>query len=263
MAAAVAIFAGGVYLGGNILGVWEGVPAAPAAAEPPMASTVRLTGAQPSERLGRVARKASARRRKDPHAPRERLTKADTALARKAVLRFSDMRRGTWEATRPITDGGPGCPANDPDLSRFSVTGKAASAFRGNESVIESHVTLFANAEQAALFFEATSNRAILRCIREGVKGALRKAGLQPRVVYARLEKEPPVGARTAIYVIAYVITLSDGRLFEYPVDVITFQVGRAVGAVSFNLVPSDDGLRPCACELEEARLVASRLYRT
>jgi hypothetical protein len=113
------------------------------------------------------------------------------------------------------------------------------------------------------LYFEATSNRTILRCIRDGVKGALRKAGLQPRVLYARFQKEPPIGSQTAIYVINYIITLSDGTRYEYPVDVVTFQVGRAVGAVSFSFVPSDDDSRPCSCELDEARLVASRLYRT
>lgn len=182
-------------------------------------------------------------------------------IARQAVLRLGDMQ-GSWHEVRPSREGGPGCAANNPDLSRFTVTGEARSAFEGGESRIESRVKLFANSGQAALFFEATSNRAGLRCIRDGVKGGLSKAGLRPRVLYARVQTEPPIGSRTANYVLGYLITLSDGSQMLYPVDVLTFQIGRAVGTVSFDLVPSDDGSRPCSCEIDEARVIVSRLAR-
>lgn len=94
------------------------------------------------------------------------------------------------------------------------------------------------------------------------MKESMRKLGWEPLVRYARLQREPPLGARTAIYLIDYVTRLSDGSRQDYPVEMLTFQIGRAVGGVSFSFVPSDDGLRPCSCELNEARLVVSRLGR-
>jgi hypothetical protein len=266
LALAAGLFGGVLFLGGSALGVWDEVPAGPrTAAEPQTTSAGALIGAQPenpSPAARKPARKKEAAAPQNRRAPREHLVAADMAIARKAVLRPSDMQP-VWERVRLSTDAGPGCLQNNPDLSRFTVTGKARSAFEGGQSRIESRVRLFANAGQAALYFEATSNRTILRCIRDGVKEALRKAGLQPRVMYARFQKEPPIGSQTAHYVIGYELTLQDGTRQSYPVDMLTFQVGRAVGALSFNFVPSEDGSRPCPCELEHARLVASRLYRT
>jgi hypothetical protein len=207
-----------------------------------------------------AAKKAAAGKRPDARAPRERLIGRDMRIARQAVLRASDMQSLAWTRARLGAEGGPGCPANRPDLSRFTITGKARSAFEGGDSRIDSRVTVFANASQAALFFQATSNRTVLRCIRDGVKRSLRKGGLKPRVLYARLLKEPAIGSQTTIYVIGYELTLSSGRKMEYPLDLLTFQVGRSVAGLGFNLISSEDDSRPCPCELEEARLVASRL---
>jgi hypothetical protein len=218
-------------------------------------STTKEKGAQKSDKRRAKTSKTSR------HAPRERLVAADMAIARSAVLHSSDLAP-SWKRARLSPDNENGCSENDPDLSRFTVTGKARSAFRGGQSLMVSRVKLFANAGQAALYFEAISNRTILRCIRDGIKRALRRANLRPQVMYARFQEEPPIGARTAHYVIGYVITTDKGS-YEYPVDVLTFQMGRAIGALSFSFVPSDDGRRPCACELDEARLVASRLNDT
>ena len=70
-------------------------------------------------------------------------------------------------------------------------------------------------------------------------------------------------GAETAIYLFNYAITLSTGRKLTYPVELLTFQVNRAVGTLEYNFIFSPDGRKPCQCELDEARLVSSRLYRT
>jgi hypothetical protein len=184
-------------------------------------------------------------------------------LAERAVLHAAEVA-AVWIPLHLADDPGAGCPANDPDLSKFTVTGRAQSAFKTTGGArMESRVKLFANGGQAAMYFEATSNRTVLRCIRDGIKGWLRENGWKPRVLYARLQTEPPIGAQTAMYLIDYVLTMSDGTRQEYPVDVRTFQVGHAVGAVSFNFIASPDGSRPCECELAEARLVSSRLYQT
>jgi hypothetical protein len=264
VALAVGLFAGVLFLGGSALGVWEDMPEVPRAAAEPQTSSGGLISAQPEHPSTSAPKKAGKKKAaaQDRRGPREQFVAADVAIARKAVLRSSDMQP-VWKRVRLSADEGPGCPQNNPDLSRFTVTGRARSAFEGGQSRIETRVKLFANAGQAALFFEATSNRTVLRCIRDGVKSALRKAGLKPRVVYADFLKEPPVGSQTAHYVVGYMLTLQDGTKQPYPVDLVTFQLGRAVGALSFNFVPSEDGSRPCPCELDHARVVASRLYRT
>jgi hypothetical protein len=211
--------------------------------------------AKSQNRTGKDAGPSSAR------APRVRLVAADMAIARNAVLRDSDLY-ASWNPVRVSNRDGPGCPENDADVSHLTVRGKAQSAFKSGQSLMDSRVKLFENPAQAGAYFDATFNRTVLGCIRDGIKNALRKRGLEPEVIYARFLTNPPLGARTAIYVVAYAITLSDGSKFEYPVEVLTFQVGRGVAALSFNLVPSDDGSRPCSCELDEARRVAGRLQR-
>jgi hypothetical protein len=87
--------------------------------------------------------------------------------------------------------------------------------------------------------------------------------GLKPRVRYAKLQREPAIGSQTAIYLVGYVITVSDGTRYVYPVELLNFQMGRAIGSHQYTLVFSPDGSRPCECELDEARLVSSRLSRT
>ena len=77
------------------------------------------------------------------------------------------------------------------------------------------------------------------------------------------MQTEPSIGSQTAIYLVGYSIALSDGSRWEWPVEMLTFRVGRAIGALQYIGVVSPDGSRPCQCELDEARVVASRLSRT
>ena len=197
------------------------------------------------------------------HEPRKHLVPADMAIARAAVLQPNDVN-SIWRRIPAPTSGGRGCPENNPDRSRFTITGRGRSMFKaGSGALTESRVTLYANAGQAALSFEATNNRANLRCIRDGIKSWLRGKGWKPRVLYAKLQREPAIGSQTAIYLVGFVITLSDGTRVEYPVELLNFQMGRAIGSLQYTLVFSPDGSRPCECELDEARLVSSRLART
>jgi len=158
--------------------------ATPAAAQSPLPQTASFKGPKPS-RMTTDRKKAGVGRKKDRHAPREHLRRNDMATARQAVLRLSDMR-GHWKPARPSSEQGGGCRGNDPDFSRFTITGKAHSAFGGGDSFIESRVKLFANAGQAEQYFAAAYNRTFLRCIRDGVKRWLAEGGLRPRVVDAR-----------------------------------------------------------------------------
>lgn len=250
-----------VLAAGRAMGAFE----APERVAPPIEARapaeVKGSGAGRSKRSAK--QKSAGRVQGAGKAPREQLVVADVALARKAVLQPGDLAP-PWRAFRAPEQKAPGCPANAPDLSRFTITGRASSAFKtGRGGQTYSEVTVFANAGQAALYFEATSNRTVLGCIRDGVKRNLNRSGFDPTVMYARLLRQPPVGAQTTHYVLAYAVKLPDGTRQEYPVDVLTFRAGRAVGALAYNFVFSPDGSRPCTCELVEARLVAGRLLRS
>ena len=194
------------------------------------------------------------------HEPHKHLVPADMAIARAAVLQPNDVN-SIWRPIPAPLSGGHACPENNPDRSRFTITGQGRSIFKsGVGALTESRVTLYKNAGQAALSFEATNNRTYLRCIREGIKSWLQGRGLKPRVRYAKLQREPAIGSQTAIYLVGYVITVSDGTKYVYPVELLNFQIGRAIGSHQYTLVFSPDGSRPCECELDEARLVSSRL---
>jgi hypothetical protein len=253
--AAVGILFMGIFWAGSKVSAGESSPNLPSSAAPQGTTTL--------EESSKPAKRSKNRSSNKSHDYQEHHVAGDMRLAKKAVLHPHDVA-AIWHPVDPGDDSGPGCPQNDPDLSRLTVTGRARSLYRTDSGAsTESRVRLFANAGQAAAYFEATSNRTVLRCIRNGIKGWLKKNGLQPSVLYARLETEPAIGARTAIYLVSYAITISDGTRVEYPTEYLTFQIGRAVGGVSYTRVFSPDGSRPCQCELDEARLVASRLYRT
>jgi hypothetical protein len=106
------------------------------------------------------------------------------------------------------------------------------------------------------------NNRAELLCIRDSVKRSLSSNGWRPRLLYARLETQPPLGARTAIFLVGYRITRSTGEKVAYPVETLKFQLNRGVGTLSYDFVRAADPTRRCQCELNEARLVAGRLMR-
>ncbi|MEO8290462.1 MAG: hypothetical protein ABI649_05640 [Gaiellaceae bacterium] len=253
--AAFGILFVGVFWASSRVSAGESSPNPPSAAAPPVTTT--------PEESSKPAKRSKNPSSNKSHDYQEHHAASDMRLARKAVLHPDDVA-AIWHPADLGADSGPGCPQNDPDLSRLTVTGRARSLYRtDNGASTESRVKLFANAGQAAAYFEATSNRTVLLCIRNGIKGWLKRKGLQPSVLYARLETEPAIGARTAIYLVSYAITISDGTRVEYPTEYLSFQVGRAVGGVSYTMVFSPDGSRPCECELDEARLMASRLYRT
>jgi hypothetical protein len=250
----IALLSGAVWMGSTLASHHPQPPLA----EPPSAGTTteddtETTGGKP------------ARRKTEPHAraPREHHVSADMEIARKAVLHASDIE-AEWVPVRPPRDAPP-CRQNDPDLSRFTITGEARTVFESPAGVtrMESRVRVFPSVDQAAAYFDTVNNRAKLRCIRDSTKKWLAENGWRPRPLYARVETDPPIGTQTAMYLVEYAITLSTGRKLKYPVDVLTFQTNRAVGTLQFDFVFSPDGSKPCQCELQEANLVASRLHGT
>jgi hypothetical protein len=255
VAACAILFAGALWGSAKIFPTGE--PVARAAEANPLSTTAE------SAETEKAPKDVESKSGSGSHEPRKRLVPTDMAIAHAAVLQPNDVN-SIWRPLPAPLSGGHACPENNPDRSRFTITGQGRSIFKsGVGALTESRVTLYKNAGQAALSFEATNNRANLRCIREGIKSWLQGRGLKPRVRYAKLQREPAIGSQTAIYLVGYVITVSDGTRYVYPVELLNFQTGRAIGSLQYTLVFSPDGSRPCKCELDEARLVSSRLSRT
>lgn len=236
VAAIAAVFGVVVFGAGSAAGIWGG----------PTGQASNM----PGDVNGAKARKAA---KKNQNA-RERLTARDMAIARAAVVRESNLKP-PWREVASQDRGNHGCSGSKLNFARFTVTGKAQSEFKTpGGGLIESKVKIFTNAGQADEYFRLTSGQTVLDCMREGVGSALRNAGLSPKLLSAKLLTTPPFGEQTAIYIFDYSIQGTDGNRYEYPVDVVTFRMGRAIAAVSFSFVGAKRD------EVGLARLVANRL---
>jgi hypothetical protein len=185
----------------------------------------------------------------------------DVALARRAVLHPDDVNMD-WREVPPTPTKSSACPGNRPDLSRYVITGEADRSYAGpgGDSSQEARVKIFANELQASGYFEAVNNEAVLRCVRDGIAASFRRSGAKVKVVYARLEDEPALGEQTAIYLLGLSLRGKTGVKQGYPVELLSFRRGRAVVSLGYSFVYSEDGSRPCACELNDARVVGARL---
>jgi hypothetical protein len=189
------------------------------------------------------------------HRPREELN-ADDMSAAKAAVKLGPLFLPGWREVEPTPDTGSQCTTFNPDLSKYTITGKARSAMKSeNGARIEFSVKIYANAGQAGNVFAKSTGRRDLRCIREGVAAGLREAGFGVPVVRSEILHEPPVGAETVIYAIYYELEHpSVDTRQPYPVEVYVFRTGRVVGAAFFSFIADK------ASELRHARVVEGRL---
>ena len=202
---------------------------------------------------------APARAGRDPRAPRQRLVAQDMAIARNAVVHPENLTRSRWHQVASPPDGPrKPCAGVNPDLSRFTLTGKATSAFRaGNAGRINSSVRVYANAGQASLTFQATATPRALRCIGTGMLRDFRAAGLKARIAAVRVYPHVALASQGAAYQVVFALTSSRGKTDALPIDVFVFQAGRAIGALSFTAVIAKRD------EVGLTRLVASRLFNS
>jgi len=190
-----------------------------------------------------------------PRDEKEHLTKADMALARHGLLRRSDLAGG-WNAVRvPLDSTGPRCRSYNPDFSRFTITGKAASGFtRVAGTAIASGVEVYPNARQASGDFQTGARPAFLTCFSSKLLRQFEKSGVAASVASKRASSSPRLGMRSMTWHIVFKLNVQ-GRSVPYYVDLFSFQVNRALGSVSFQSL----GARiPHQAAL--ARLVATRL---
>jgi hypothetical protein len=188
----------------------------------------------------------------EPRDPKERPTEAGQAIARSAVLRPSDFSR-RWRRI-PRLGRPQRCRYYNPDLSRLTRIGKAASAFRfPGRAVIGSSVSLFLDARQAATAFRVGATRAFLTCATNHFARALRRFG-PVRVTLKRMTAGPPLGTPSRTFRTGYRLRWH-GRSIAYRYDMIAFQADKAIGTVWFRCYGG-----PCRHEVDTVRLVASRL---
>src|SRR5919197_78636 len=184
---------------------------------------------------------------------KERFTKAGRALARRAVLRRADLPAGWKPVSVPARSNR--CRSYDPDLSRFTLTGKARSAFvRPTGAGIGSSASVHVSARQAAAAFRAEAKPGLLTCMSAGIVRQFAKAGIHATVVARRMSRSPRLGERSASFRMVFVVTVG-GRTVPYDVDLLTFQKQRAIAALSFQALGG-----PVPNQRALARRVASRL---
>lgn len=189
-----------------------------------------------------------------PRDEKERLTKADTALARHALVRPSDLDL-SWTAVKVPLSHGPRCRGYNPDFSRYTITGKAGSGFtRGAGTAIASAVEVYASAAQATGDFAEGAQPAFLSCLSAKLARQFAKSGIAVSVASKRASRSPRVGAQAMSWHVVFRLTVA-GRSVPYYVDLYGFQVNRAIGSLSFQSLG-----KPVPHQVALARRIASRL---
>jgi hypothetical protein len=222
----------------------------------------RLPAAYDEARVGRLVSLAvvlvfglalAATASAGPRDEKERLTKADTALARHGLVRQSDLPG--WTALNMPLSHGPRCRGYNPDFSRFTITGRAGSGFtHGAGTAIGSAVEVYASAAQATGDFAVGTRPAFLSCFSSKLARQFAKSGVAVSVASQRSSRLTGIGARALSWHIVFRLTVA-GRSVRYYVDLYGFRVNRALGSVSFQSLG-----KPVPRQVALARLMATRL---
>jgi hypothetical protein len=193
---------------------------------------------------------------RDPRAEQVRLKPADVALAKRIALKAGDL--GTGAMKRPLPpgdDSGTTCAEVNPDLSAFTITGKARTAFvfRSTTHVLSS-VEVFKSRTEAARDFRLTAKPQLAKCLRREIERELGAGAVPIRVTSARVIQAPRVGEqRIAFRIVARVETgATKANIYA---DILAFQRGRSIALLSF-MAP----LKPYAGQPKVAAAVAARM---
>jgi hypothetical protein len=202
-----------------------------------------------------VASFAAAR---DPRDERVALRSADVALAQRVALKSGDLG-GAWQPLS-VPQSGEGerltCPGFNPDLSRFTITGQARTAFyqRTGASAV-SVVEVFRSRADAVGDFRAAAKPIVVRCLKAQLERDLRdRVPVDVTVPVARVVPAPRVGEHRMAFRIVARVEAGVARISLY-LDVVVVQRGRSIAAVFFT-----SPTRPFARRDRAVVAVASRL---
>jgi len=193
---------------------------------------------------------------RNPHAERQHLTAAGNRLAKRALLRPSDLPDWTRIAA-PSDDSSPTCPGFDPDVSAFTVTGKAAVSFVHSAlAQIGSTADVFASRGQAAGDFKADAKPQLAGCLRYLLEREFRASAgaVKADVLSARMVRAPRLGERSAAYRLVSRVRVGGLSLRAYT-DLLVIQRGRTIAALIFTGIDS-----PVPSRTAYGRIVAARM---
>jgi hypothetical protein len=140
---------------------------------------------------------------------RRALTPHDQAWAKRVNLTLRDLPAGFRQGPQsPTGSGGLTCSGFTPDLSRFTITGEAASHefARADGVVVFSAAEIFRSAVDQRGDWTATARREALPCIRELLQEA---AGSSARVASTTLRPAPKLGERTVSFRATMVVSVN------------------------------------------------------
>jgi hypothetical protein len=192
---------------------------------------------------------------RDPRLEQVRLNAADNALAKRTALRPNDVGSGWRRTTIPDSDEQLTCPGFNPNLSRFTITGKATSAFVGGAGAsIVSAIEVYESRADAAGDFRAAATPAVARCLRLALDREFSNNAIPVRVRSARVVPAPRVGERRIAYRVVAALEAGTAPLNVY-FDVVVVQRGRTIAALFFT-----SAIEPLARRSRLVSRVASRM---
>ena len=195
----------------------------------------------------------------DPRSEKLQLTKADTALAKREVLRGSDLGPGWQRLPVPFRDA-PSCPNFEPDFSAYTITGRAIAAYelgRPAAAQVVSEVEVFETRAQAVGDFRLATAPQTASCLAYLFEKGFRQTApdtVRLRMLSARTVAAPRLGERTAAYRLVARVS-GEGGSVTITVDFLALQRGRSIAALGFTGV---QGRVPG--QTRYAQLVAARL---
>jgi hypothetical protein len=193
---------------------------------------------------------------RDPRAEQVRLKPADVALAKRIAIHVADLGAG-WRK-QPIPAGEDArmkCPEVNPNFSRFTITGKARSAFvEQTTTQAISSIEVYESRSDAVGDFRLGAKPELAKCLRREIERELSTSGLPMRVVSARVVPAPRVGENRIAYRVVARVETAAAKASIYA-DVIVFQRGRSIAVLSFTAP-----FKPYAREAKVAAAVASRM---
>lgn len=191
------------------------------------------------------------------------LKAADVKLAKKSTLKRADLGQGwTSFASGDPSSGADAlgnCPGFDLDLSAFTITGRAQSAF-GNAAgaSVSSWVNVFRSKAQAAAdFTAATTHPLLLGCTRAALEQELAAEAeetLTLEILSLQQFAFPRVGQQTVAYRGVIKVTYN-GTSSDVYVDTISLRKGRSQLSVAFI-----NGQEPFRGQATIAKKIAARM---
>jgi hypothetical protein len=189
-----------------------------------------------------------------------RLTRADQARARAAVVHKADLGGSGWTGglKKPDLASGSGCVDYHPKDSDLVTTGAAQTTFTNGALTFDSQVWLLETATMVGADWHRSVRPAALTCLKELFGRAL---GSKARIVSAARTGFSAVARYTANFRVVFDVS-SSGRSARILVDVLLVGKGRAELTLT-TIAPYSARVAVQGAELRLARLVVGRLPRS